>query len=162
MINMRNNHYMSYSIKNFKQNFQVQYIDKMTFENNPTQFVHNYYQTDNNKYTSMGVITTVIHVKLNQGRFDIIEGLVVNITVRALVYCPVIGSIIPVVIKQERPEFIGCVLTDDIKSAVHLIEQPPPINDEIVYPLLIKYVNIISWQCQIMDKLIIIGKLVDM
>ncbi len=151
---------MTFSIKNFKQHFQVQYIDKLSFETNPTKFVNDYYQKDNNRYTSMGVINTVINVKINHGRFDIIEGLIVYISVRALVFCPVIGTTIPVVIKQEHPEFLGRVLAEDIRSSVHLIEQPEKHEND-AYSLLIKNVNIISWQCQIMDKLIIIGKLVE-
>ena len=146
----------TFKILNFKQHIQVPFVKIATFRKSPIGYVSDYYQTDNNKYTTMGIVCNVMNIHILSGSYDLHDGISVHLQIVALVYRPVVGQKMLVhLLKGRTGDIIGRIIDNDINSTVRFIEPPPQninLNDQFLM-----WIKVESWQCQLMDKIVIIG-----
>jgi hypothetical protein len=92
---------------------------------------------------------------VGNSEYDLFDGANVRMTIIALVYTPG-GVVLAHFSRGKSGELVGRLIEDNIKSTVRLLDPPEKFNLNTQF---LQWVKIEDWQCQIMDKLVVIGRI---
>ncbi len=142
----------------FRQTIHVAFKDMTAFRASPLEYVRSIYQAGRDepdaRYTSMCVICSILSASVGNSEYDLFDGASVQMTLVALVYQP--GGVMLVHLSRGKSgELVGRLVEDHIKSTVRLLDPPAHIN---LTNNFLQWVKVEDWQCQIMDKLVVIGR----